>query len=229
MTHRMGKFFSRLWSPESGPYALLVIVLVTAFVLAPLLSARLVAPLILEVAFSLILVSGAFSLSSRTSVRLIALIFGLLSPSMRWLGETVSGKAIFAADILISVGMLVFFVGLIFAGFVVKGRATGHRIVGAVTVYLMLGIVWARLFEVVELLSPGSFRTPEGETLNPATLTYFSFVTLATMGYGDISPVNIVARNLAVLEAVTGQLMLVILISRLVAEGSEESEKDQGG
>jgi voltage-gated potassium channel Kch len=224
MKHRIRKLVPHFWSPDSGPYALLILLLVTAFVLTPLLSARLVSSFIVEVAFLLVLISGAFSLSSKTSVRSVVLVFASLLAAVQWLRVTVSGKAIAAAGILLSVGGLVFLVVLIFAGFIVKGR---HRIVGAVTVYLLLGLVWAQLFEVVEVLNPGAFRTQEGEALNLASLTYFSFVTLATMGYGDISPINIVARNLAVLEAVTGQLFLVILISRLVAEGSGKSEKDQ--
>ena len=70
----------------------------------------------------------------------------------------------------------------------------------------------------MELVAPGAFRVPAGEHLDSANLVYFSFVTLATVGYGDFSPVNVVARNLAVLEAITGQLYMVILISRLVSE-----------
>jgi hypothetical protein len=229
MRHWIDKILSRLWSLEKGPYALLILLVLTAFVLTPLLSARLVAPIFLDVAFSLILLSGAFNLSSKTSVRLLALVIASLPSAFRWLEGTVFGKAFVATDLLISVAALTFFAVLIFAGFVVKSRISAHRIAGAVTVYLMLGVVWARLYEVVELLSPGAFRTREGEAINPANLTYFSFVTLATTGYGDISPIHIVARNLAVLEAVTGQLFLVILISRLVAEGSGKSEKDQGG
>jgi hypothetical protein len=55
---------------------------------------------------------------------------------------------------------------------------------------------------------------------------YFSFVTLATLGYGDFTPVNMVARNLAILEAITGQLYLVILIAKLVSEGAAKSGKE---
>ena len=228
MYQQIRKLFSRLWSSDTGPYPLLVILLVTAFVLTPFLTERSSEPVILDFALSLILLSGAFSLSSKTPVRLFALVIASLPPILRWMGGLFSGKVFLSTDILISVGALSFFVLLIFSGFVNRGRNQAHRIAGAVTVYLMLGIIWAKLYELVELLSPGAFRTSDGESLNTASLTYFSFVSLATMGYGDITPIHIVARNLAVLEAVTGQLFLVILISRLVSEGSGKSEKDQG-
>jgi len=81
------------------------------------------------------------------------------------------------------------------------------------------------LYQVVKLASSGAFRVSAGEAPNGAILVYLSFVTLATLGYGDISPVKFVARDLAVLEAIMGQLYLVILISRLVSEGVEKSEK----
>jgi hypothetical protein len=114
--------------------------------------------------------------------------------------------------------MLTIFALLMIQTFLVTGRAWAHRIAAAVAVYLLLGLIWARLYETVELLAPGSFRVAAGEHLSSASLVYFSFVTLATVGYGDLTPIHLIARNLAVLEAITGQLYMVILISRLVSE-----------
>ncbi len=126
-------------------------------------------------------------------------------------------------------GMRAVFTLLMVKQLLIRGREPLQRIAGAVAIYLLLGLIWARLYQVVELVSPGAFRVPEGESVNGASLTYFSFVTLATLGYGDISPVNIVARDLAVLEAIMGQLYLVILISRLVTEGVEKAGMGQDG
>jgi hypothetical protein len=66
--------------------------------------------------------------------------------------------------------------------FLVRGRETAHRVAGAVAVYLLLGLIWARLYQAVELVSPGAFRVPEGEIASGANLAYFSFVTLETLG-----------------------------------------------
>ena len=229
MIHRAGRVLSRIWAADSGPYGLLILLFGTIFVLAPLLSARMVSPFILEIAFALILVAGAFNVTSRASVRGLALVLAVLSVVMGKLGLPISERAVVAADMVLSVGMLAAFTVLMIKRFLVRGREPAHRIAGAVAVYLLLGLIWARLYQVVELASPGAFRVPEGESPNSASLAYFSFVTLATLGYGDISPVNILARDLAVLEAIMGQLYLVILISRLVTEGVEKSEKGQGG
>ena len=229
MRGKAGQTISRLWAADSGPYGLLILLFGTIFVLAPLLSARMVSPFILEIAFALILVAGAFNVTSRVSVRGLALALAVLSVVIGQLGLPFSEKAVAAADMVLSVGMLAAFTVLMIKRFLVRGSEPAHRIAGAVAVYLLLGLIWTRLYQFVELVSPGAFRVPEGESPNSATLAYFSFVTLATLGYGDISPVNIVARDLAVLEAIMGQLYLVILISRLVAEGVGKSEKGLDG
>lgn len=223
MIARATKILSCLWAAESSPYGLLVLLLVTIFVLAPLLSARMLAPLIFEIAFALILVAGAFTVTSRASFRGLALVLAVLSVTTGRLGLPISEGTAKAVDIALSEGMLAVFTVLLIKRFLVRGREPAQRIAGAVSIYLLLGLIWGRLYQLVELASPGAFRLPGDESPNSATLTYFSFVTLATLGYGDIAPVNIVARDLAVLEAIMGQLYLVILISRLVTEGVEKS------
>ena len=99
------------------------------------------------------------------------------------------------------------------------GPVDNDRMLGAVAVYLMLALVAARLFCLVEVLAPGSYAQG-GEGLVATELVdalhYFSLVTLSTLGYGDVTPVTPLARNLACLEAVLGQLYLAILVARLV-------------
>lgn len=93
-----------------------------------------------------------------------------------------------------------------------------YRIAAAVAVYLIFGVLWARLYDVVLLFNAASFSS--NETMNSYSLVYFSFVTLMTLGYGDIVPVTIPARSLAIFEGVVGQLYIVILVSSLVSEFS---------
>lgn len=224
MTRRAGQIISSIWAAESSPYGLLVLLFVTIFVLAPLLSARMVSPFILEIAFALILVAGAFNVTSRVSVRGLTILLAVLSVVIGNLSLPISEKAVAAADMLVSVGFFAAFTVLMIKQFLIRGRQPTQRIAGAVSIYLLLGLIWMRLYQLVDLISPGAFRFPEGESSNSAGLAYFSFVTLATLGYGDISPQNIIARDLAVLEAIMGQLYLVILISRLVAEQVEKSK-----
>ncbi len=101
-----------------------------------------------------------------------------------------------------------------------SSTTTMDLIYGAISIYLMMGIAWSFLFMIVEAIEPGSFFIrPEqniGGILNQADFIYYSFATLTTLGYGDITPATSQARSLAILEAVTGTLYIAVLIARLV-------------
>jgi hypothetical protein len=107
-----------------------------------------------------------------------------------------------------------------------RAHAAQERIEAAVATYLLLGFVWAQAYSLVQLANHDAFRFPEavaeGESPMLARASehrflYFSFVTLTTLGYGDVTPMRPLARSLAALEAVTGQLFLAITVARLVA------------
>ncbi len=90
-------------------------------------------------------------------------------------------------------------------------------LMGGVAGYLLLGNLWGMAYTITEIIEPSSFSTGPipGEHLF-ATMRYFSFVTLTSLGYGDISPVGVIAQHLAVLEAVAGQIYLTVFIGRLL-------------
>lgn len=93
-------------------------------------------------------------------------------------------------------------------------EVTADTIRGGIAVYLLVGIFWALLYGMLLLFNPQSFSLkPPVEFIE---LVYFSFTTLTTLGYGDISPITGVARNLAVMEALFGQLYIAILVARIV-------------
>jgi hypothetical protein len=100
------------------------------------------------------------------------------------------------------------------------GPITNDRIAGAVAVYLLLGQIWVHVYMLISCLSPGAFHFVQA----PATsfdlwekLIYFSFSTLTTVGFGDVTALRQAARSAALLEALTGQLFPAILIARLVS------------
>jgi hypothetical protein len=88
------------------------------------------------------------------------------------------------------------------------------KLYGAAAAYLMLGIVWAYWYGIIQYFYPGAF-SPAGAPLNLFDLLYFSFAVLTTAGFGDIVPVAAVARGLTMLEQVVGVLYIAILIARL--------------
>jgi voltage-gated potassium channel len=117
-------------------------------------------------------------------------------------------------------------------GTAMKQIATGNnisanRIVGAICVYLMLGIIWALSYGLLEVIIPGSFG---GLTEGAATVSwspdwdYFSFVTLTTLGYGDVLPLTFFSRTLAYFEAIVGQFYLAVLVAGLVGAYLTENQ-----
>ncbi len=98
-----------------------------------------------------------------------------------------------------------------------SGRVTGARVTGAVCVYMLLGLLWASLYGL-EYVAGDSYRMTGLEVgAWSQQLTYFSFVTLTTLGYGDMTPTSPITRSLAIAEAATGVLYVAVLVARLVA------------
>jgi len=98
-------------------------------------------------------------------------------------------------------------------------KADTNTLMGAVCIYLMLGLIWAVLYDMLVLLWPeASFSGLQYEEnrLQFDSFLYFSFVTLTTAGYGDITPVNPLIRTLAYLEMITGQFYMAVLVAGLV-------------
>lgn len=103
---------------------------------------------------------------------------------------------------------------------------------GAIVAYLLIGLQWSLIYGYIEHVHPGSFSIPanmlsQGSAQIAAApvsvLLYFSFVTLATLGYGDITPISAVARTFAWFEAIVGQLYIAVTIARLVGMDVAES------
>jgi len=87
----------------------------------------------------------------------------------------------------------------------------------ALCAYFLIGLMWSFVYLTIEALMPGSFQGAPGEPLDYDLFIYFSFVTLTTVGYGDVTPISNGARSLAILEAVMGQFYLAVTVARLVS------------
>ena len=129
------------------------------------------------------------------------------------------------SDMLHVITLLAMFVFLLLATFnAFRQIAAGNdispnRIVGAVCVYLLLGVIWSIAYTVLEFLQPGSFKglTELVSSAWNVDWIYFSFVTITTLGYGDITPLTQTARSLTVAEAIVGQFYIAVLVAGLVS------------
>lgn len=98
------------------------------------------------------------------------------------------------------------------------GAIDTNKIVGAICIYMLLGLIWAMLYLFIAEAIPGSFNGVSHASWldNFATAVYFSFVTITTLGYGDISPVTPLARFLVYMEAIVGVFYMAILVASLI-------------
>jgi hypothetical protein len=105
-------------------------------------------------------------------------------------------------------------------------EVTSQKIYAALAVYLLMGYMWASLYDVVATLQPQAFFVShsQGEPIEFRALVHFSFVTLTSLGYGDVTPVTDQARSLAFLEAIVGNLYLAVLVARLVGMYRPQSD-----
>jgi len=129
------------------------------------------------------------------------------------------------SDMLHVIALLAMFVFLLLATFnafrqiAVGNDISLNRIVGAVCVYLLLGVMWSIAYTLLEYSQPGSFNGLT-ELVSPgwnADWIYFSFVTITTLGYGDITPLTQTARSLTVAEAIVGQFYIAVMVAGLVS------------
>ncbi len=211
-------------SADVGLTVLLVSLTVVLFVIYPFVPLSTTGRLLVTVGLTAVLISGSFSLGGRSSLRLTVIGLAVVAFTLHWLQHAVPGDALLA----LSYGSTILFLVLTAAGVLARvlraGPVNTHRIQGAVAVYLMMGLLWGFAYGLVEIRHPGSFSLPESPAAAPqgadllmSDLSYFSFVTLTTLGYGDLTPKTSSARTLATLEALVGQLYLVILIAWLVS------------
>jgi glucan phosphoethanolaminetransferase (alkaline phosphatase superfamily) len=210
--------FDRLTEKSWENRFLFVLVAILSFlILSPLLKNFLRVSLLLDIFLTAIFISAIYAVSQKRHYLLIGTLLVLpllldtwtkhllVSPALSFIG-TCSGILFFA------------FLVITIVSFVFKQNTVTLNVINAsVVVYLLIAIMWAFLFILVEKVHPGSFSivANQGEE-STFHFFYYSFVTITTLGYGDITPVSDIARSLALLEALIGQIYLVVLVARLV-------------
>ncbi|HMG33755.1 MAG TPA: potassium channel family protein [Blastocatellia bacterium] len=218
---------SRLLTADWHLTLLLGLLLLVIFVLYPISDGGLVLAIILQSFLTLILLSGA-ALASRSKIgrklgrkigRTFVIVLAISTAVIGWVRTFFTDAPLNVFGISIWVVFLATLTVLIIFRIFAQGRINMHRIQGAVAAYLLLGVIWSGLYRLVVQFDPRAFTLPSvvDESTLMSKLVYFSFVTLTTVGYGDVTAVHTAARSLAILEALIGQLFPAVLIARLVS------------
>jgi len=215
----------------------LLICIILLFTASPFVVTSRHGVLIMNTIAAMVLVTASYALSERKHLFTIAIVLSVISVTATGLVLVFRQHwAVIASHVCIIVPIVFFSVSIL--GYVLRsGRVTTDKIFAAICVYLLIGFAWTFAYALLEEIAPGSFAAvPEmgrnDYVARVLRLRYFSFVTLTTVGYGDILPRSPAARTMAVLEAVMGQIYLAVLVARLVglhivhSMGLRSGEKD---
>lgn len=204
----------RFWETDRSLSLLLIVLVLLVFVVPALGLIGAPGRALLDVLFTLLIVAGAGAVSARRGATAVVVVVGLGALAIRGIGWFVPTAGMDVAASLSSSLGIAAMVAVTLAQVLRSGPVNRHRILGAIAVYLLLGLMWGFAYDALSRLQPEAFSIGAA---NPQSWMYFSFVTLTTTGFGDITPVAPVARSLTVLEAMTGQLYVATLIARLVS------------
>jgi hypothetical protein len=199
---------------------LLLISVVSFFILAPLLEGRKVGGLLLLLSLYITLVAATSALLEKRTLFWIAIPMAIASMLLLLASHYYPTESWLLANSIVLTAFLILVSTSLFVYLGQAGQIAGDRLRVSVSLYFLLGLTWFALYNLINLLEPGSFaeggKTLTGE-IHWSKMLYFSLVTLTTLGYGDIVAIKPTAQMTATLEAAAGVLYIAITVARLVS------------
>jgi hypothetical protein len=208
----------------------LLIAIVVLFVGAPFLQELPYGAGIEAGLMSLVLITAVAAIGGQRRMLFIAALLGIPAFAGRWLHHFRPDLWPLPLYLLAAMSFIGFVVVHLLRFVLQANRVNTEVLCASIAAYLLIGLVWAHAYMLVGRLHPEAFafNTPGAPAeMDGFSGFYFSFLTLTTVGYGDITPVSPVARMLAVMESMTGMLYVAVLIARLVAMYSTPSSSDR--
>ncbi len=205
-----------------GPYFIMCCVMVAAVLVYPLVH-TLAGVVLIQIVYTAILLSALYTVTRTPAMFRAGLV--LLVPALvaNWLLNPVDQPVLSIVASTAILAIMLGAIGSMLRDIIMAKRISQDIIFGSVAVYLLAGVTWAFGYEFLNDITPGQVIESVGNVLtveNRAAMfpefTYFSFITLTSVGYGDLAPIGPPARALAIVEGIFGQLYTAILIGKLV-------------
>ena len=213
-----------------GKFLFLLISILCLFIIVPIFKGFAGISILTNIVFTTTLISGVYAVSKKKHVPLTAVFLATPFFASMWTGIFLENPS------LVLVGECF---GISFTGFIVitillfifgEKEVTSNVIYGAIVAYLLIAIMWAFIYSVLEIIQPGSFAIGKDQVeIDRHLFIYYSLVTITTLGYGDITPVTAPANSFSSLEAVIGQIYLVVTVARLVGINIAQSMDKKSG
>jgi hypothetical protein len=209
-------------------YLILLLAIAMLMIVYPLLRGAFSTRLLLDALLTLVFLAAFLIIFSQSRFRLLALLLAVPTLVGAWIDYVLPGlprTALFVGFHLVAALLFGFTIVTILSAIHREASVSVNAIYGALCGYLLLGLGFGHLYCITAALNPESFHgseqfsTPaEVDDRHHLMLTYFSFVTLTSVGYGDITPGSGMVRSLAVIEAILGQFYIAVLIGELIGK-----------
>jgi hypothetical protein len=219
---------------KSGHFMGVFIMMTGLVFVAPVMQKLTEANWVVDVALGLVLLFIIASVVKQRLLAAVAILLAVIGFFSRIFPDAESHQGLFTTS---STALVVFFLilSVLIFGYVLRTRNVGaNTIWAALCVYMFIGVLWSFMYAIIIHANIGAFSFPSsflsgdsGDVGVPgfSVCVYYSFVTLTTLGYGDMTPISVTARSLSSLEAITGQIYLTVLVARLVGIHIVQNEK----
>lgn len=181
---------------------------------------------ILEIFFSIVLFMAIYILSHNRELLTVSFFLAALTLTIIWFNTLLASKQLMILGLILEISFFTLTTYVLLSHVLSFKRVTADKIYGTISGYLLIGLIFAMIYSIIEQIVPGSFSYDPGLNrfyfhnvgypFNFARFIYYSFVTLTTLGYGDITALTPPARIFSAFEAIIGQLYIAVLISRIV-------------
>jgi Ion channel len=201
-----------------GPCTYLLLSLLGLILVYPYLREGVFGRISLGILFSLILLGGARAIGQAGAALIVRFALAGLGIALQWAFVLTGDRTVMQLSALTFAAFLVVMIVGVLNYIMKKGPVTADKLHGALAGYIMLALLWAFIYVLTEVSTPGSFAPGAIDLAGPGAffqLLYFSFTTLTTTGYGDITPATDQARSFVMIEEFAGVFFVGVLIARL--------------
>jgi hypothetical protein len=217
LSKHYGKHF---WNEDKGLTSLFILLCINNFLIIPFFEHGPLIHLFSRIIWLVLLIAGITTLANNRAQMRHLFIIPVLLVSVNILHLIYDNKTLDYVEFAVKLSASALLIGMVLVKVFEAGSITMHRVIGSIVAYMFIGNLWADLFEFIYLNFPASIQFPAVDLeagISSSTYLYFSFTTLTTTGFGEILPLNSIARTLVTIEQLIGVLYPVVLIGRLVS------------
>ncbi len=209
-----------------GRCTYLLLSLLSLILVFPYATGEILGRIALSILYTLVLIGGTYAIGRSRGTLMLGLSLAVLSVGLQWTALLTNTAIFFQLSGIVYAVFLALTICEVLRYLLKKGPVTADKLHGALAGYIMIALLWALIYAMVESFTPGSFSFPHPDPTDPRgfyRLLYFSLTTLTTVGYGDITPVTDQAMSVVMIEQFSGVFFVGVLIARLA--GLYPSEK----